>query len=523
MKRNQFKLMCLSVAGLLLATSCTDLEIEETDSIIDRSTATGGIFNGVENVEASIDNVFNGINRLGDQANYYALQEVAGDYELVPTRGTDWGDNGIWRTLHNHTWTPSHQYVLNVWNNWNSSVFLASEIIDSRSNPTTAQEAQARFARAYAMWIIMDNYGQVPFRQPDEGPEIDPVVLSRSEALAFVLEDLDFAIANTPSVSSGDIDNLNRASVAAARFLKARVLLNAHIYRGEATAASADMAEVISLVDAIAGDGFAIEDDYFDIFEQSADSETIWWIPAGVGNRIWNGMHYNIVSPDNGGGGWNGFSVLSEFYDSFEGDANSNRAGSGQEERRGFVPTPMDGNIDESNGGIGFGFLIGQQYNADGDALTTRPGAPLEFTRDFPGLVGNGEATGIRTIKYHPLGDGGSFRGHSIIFRYADAHLMKAEATMRSGGDATALVNELRALRGASPLGSVSEAELLAERGREMYKEMTRRSDLVRFGMFTKDWEFKDGNEVGNTNRNLFPIPSNALLSNPNLVQNPGY
>ena len=45
-------------------------------------------------------------------------------------------------------------------------------------------------------------------------------------------------------------------------------------------------------------------------------------VEIDIGNRIWNGMHYNIVTPDNGGGGWNGFSTLAEFYDLFEGDTN---------------------------------------------------------------------------------------------------------------------------------------------------------------------------------------------------------
>ena len=57
--------------------------------------------------------------------NFFALQEVSTDEMLVPTRGTDWGDNGIWRTLHQHTWSPSHQYVLTVWNQMNQNAFLA--------------------------------------------------------------------------------------------------------------------------------------------------------------------------------------------------------------------------------------------------------------------------------------------------------------------------------------------------------------------------------------------------------------
>lgn len=514
MIKKQFKSYLVLTMSVMFLVSCTNLEISGTDSII--TSNSGATFTGVEDVTSALDNVFNGLNRLGDQANYYALQEVSTEELLVPTRGTDWGDNGIWRTLHTHTWDPSHAYILNTWNNWNQTVFLASEIIDSRSSPTPAQAAEASFARAYAMWIVMDLWGQVPFRAPDEGPEIDPTVLTRADALAFVLGDLDVAIAGLPAVSPGG--NTSRGTKAAARFLKARVLLNAHIYRGDSPSSS-DMNEVISLVDAINGEGFDLVSGYFDIFKQDVDNETIWWLPTGVGNRIWNGMHYNQNSPDNGGGGWNGFTTLAEFYDIFEGDPNSNTVGSGQEERRGWVPDAT--NADETNLGIGYGYLVGPQFNEDGTQLKTRPGLPLSFTRDLPGLVGNGEDTGIRTIKYHPVN--GGFTNHEIIFRYADAHLMKAEAMLRNGGDATSMVNALRTLRNASALGSVTESNLIDERGREMWGEHIRRTDLVRFGQFTKDWEFKDAAAVGDATKNLFPIPSNAILSNPNLVQNPGY
>jgi hypothetical protein len=501
--------------------ACTDLEIESTDSIIDNSGSSGSVFSGVEDVDASVTNVYNGFNRLGDQANYHALQEVASDELLVPTRGTDWGDNGIWRTLHNHTWSPSHQYVLNVWNNWNQSIFQAGEVLDSRSNANSENFAHASFLRAFSMWIVLDMFGQVPFREPDEGPEVNPKVLSRIEALDLVLSDLDTAIADLPTVSAGDVENQKRASKASARFLKARVLLNAHIYRGDAQAASADMQEVISLVDAIAADGYALQEGFFDIFKESADTETIWWLPTGVGNRIWNGLHYHQQSEDNTGGGWNGFSTLAEFYEAFEGPADNNALNAGQEERRGWVPDANTTNA--TNGGIGYGFLVGQQYDASGSPLKDRAGNPLVFSKELPGLVGNDEKTGIRTIKYHPVDGSGSFRSHEIIFRYADAHLMKAEAMMRSGGDATVLVNELRTLRNATSLSNVSESDLLAERGRELYKEQIRRTDMIRFGEFTRNWEFKNPASVDDTTKNLFPIPSSALLSNPNLTQNAGY
>lgn len=504
----------------LFMVSCTDLEIKETDSVFSEGGDEG--FSGVEDVAASLTNLYNGINgMLGDQANFFALNEVTTDEQLVPTRGTDWGDNGVWRTLHAHSWSPTHGHVLTVWNQLNQAVFLASEVIDARSNANTEQVAHAKFVRAFNMFWVMDMYGQVPFRTPDEGPDVNPSVMTRSEAFDFVEQDLLDALSGLPTAAPASSD-LEQGTKAAANFLLARLYLNAHVYKGTGSADSGDMNKVISHVDAIEADGFALQAGFFELFGESSDNETIFYGNIGKSNRIWNGLHYHQISPDNGGGGWNGFSSLAEFYDLFEGDPNTNVAGSGQEERRGWVPDNT--NADGTNFGIGYGFLIGQQYDASGNKLKDRAGNDLVFTKELKGLIGNGEADGMRLLKYHPAVDNSTWTGHEIIFRFADAHLMRAEAMMRGGaGDATAEVNELRVIRSATPLGAVSESDMLAERGRELYVEWIRRNDLIRFGQFTKDWPYKDAGAVGDENRNLFPIPAGAILSNPNLVQNPGY
>ena len=526
------------LAGVML-TSCTDLEVEPTDSLL----ADG--FSGLTS-EASTSQVTAMYNDLygyfGTQANLYALNEVTTDALLVPTRGADWGDNGIWRQMHQHSWTPEHQYVLGVWNEWNGLQLRASEILDTRSEASAEATGHAAFIRGYSVFIILDNFGQVPFRDTEAAdPLADPDVLTGDDAVTQILTDLDTAIANLPTSSAGD-DNV-RATKAAARFLKAKVLLNRHIYNGSGTPDAADMAEVISLVDAIENDGYELAENYFDIFKEGGDSETIFYAFTSSGTRIFNTLHYR--STEIGGGGWNGFSTLAEFYDLFEGDADSNRGLNdgtlldGQEERRGFVPPSGvafdgsngsdengDGIVDGSN--VGFGFLIGQQFGPNGAALEDRNGGPLNFTREFfssvdgqPSLVDNNEVTGIRVIKYNPRN--GAFANHIIVFRYSDAYLMKAEAMMRSGGDPTAMVNALRTLRGAAPLGTVTEQDLLDERARELYTEGWRRNDLIRFGQYTKDWDFKEADAVGNPERQLFPIPANQLILNPNLVQNPGY
>lgn len=523
MKKNKLKIYAFALLLSIGFVSCTNLEIEETDSII-----TEG-FQGLADTNSAVDELYNRVRgQMENQGNRHSFMEVTTDAAIVPTRGTDWGDNGQWSSLHQHLWTPEHPFVIGTWDEWNGNQLIASQILDSRSNPTPQNIGDATFLRALSMWTILDFYGQVPFRDVTLPSRALPEILTGQAAYDFIISDIDTAISNLPSIAAGGGEANGRAGKAAARFLKAKLLLNKHIYVG-GSPDSGDMAQVISLVDEIAGEGYALQAGYFDLFRESADNETIWHLASSTGNVIFNGLHYNSLTQ--GGGGWNGFATLAEYYDLFEGDPNSNRMEvdftrlDGQEERRGGVPPSGDGDLEDSQ--VGNGFLIGQQYDFDGTPLQDRAGAPLTFKRDFldgdgnPNIINNDETTGIRVIKYNPRY--GAFTGHKIIFRYADAHLMKAEAMMRSGGDPTAMVNELRVLREASPLGSVSEQDLLDERGRELFAEAWRRNDLIRFGQYTRDWLFKAPGSVNNDTYKLFPIPSAQLLANPSLTQNPGY
>lgn len=510
-----------ALALMLVGTAC-DLEIDETDSLI--TEGGSAVFNGVEDVEASITNIYNNITgQAQTQANLYALTEVTTDELLVPTRGTDWGDNGVWRTLHTHTWSPTHEYVLAVWNEKNGAVLRATEVIDPLSSASAEQIAHAKFARAYNMWIVLDFYGQVPFRNPTDGPEVVPDVMTRAEAYDMVVQDLTDAIDGLPASIATAADK-SRAVKATARFLLAKVKLNAEVYKGSYGAS--DLQDVIDLVDEIEADGYSLTDagTYFDVFPGTnvSNPDVIWSVNTTADARMWNGLHYNQGHPDNAGGGWNGFTTLAEFYDKFEGPVADNSLGLGQEERRGYTQT--EESTDETNYGFGYGFQFGQMYGfQDGAAvpLTTRGGDPLVFTKELPGLIGNNEITGIRLLKYSPAD--GAFPNGVVMARFADAHLMRAEAMLRDGDSPGALaeVNVLREMReNTSALTSLSEGELLNERARELYIEGWRRNDMIRFGAFNAEWEFK---EAGDGHTNLFPIPSNALLSNPALVQNPGY
>jgi hypothetical protein len=148
------------------------------------------------------------------------------------------------------------------------------------------------------------------------------------------------------------------------------------------------------------------------------------------------------------------------------------------------------------------------------------------------------EVAGIRVIKYPPdynAYSDGNQRNQLQIFRYADVVLMVAEAMLRQSSPNTVgalgLINPLRVTRGATPLATITLVNpanvydpntMLAERGRELYFESWRRQDLIRFGVFLKQWALKEADADPERNL-LFPIAPDELLANPNLKQNPGY
>ncbi len=492
--------LLLSTLGLMAMASCTNLDVEEQDSIIVESS--GGFTAG--DPTALLDAAYNDLGAYTDQANMYSLSTHTSDELIPPTRGVDWGDNGVWRTLHAHTWDATHSYVLGAWNQLNERIFKANQIL--ASNPSPIEEAEAKFLRAFHMWHVMDLYGQVPFREVTEGVDVDPRVLSKTEAFAFIEQDLNDALASL--ATTGPSADNETATRAAANFLLARMYLNKAVY--DATVDenglpalnfnAADMTKVVEFVDAITADGYSLESEYFTNFQTDATSEVIFVSKGGTAqNRWFMTLHYS-QNPS----AWNGFTTLADFYNTF--DATDSRIGN--------YPDPTGNDFD----GIGRGFLIGQQFNDDGtQTIDSRTQLPLQFTLDVP-LAGAATPKGVRVIKYHP-----ATAGKYILMRYGDAVLMKAEAIMRggtSGETALEVVNGLRAVRGADALGALSDADMLNERGFETYWEGYRRQDQIRFATFNNTWSEKS---VTDPFRVLFPIPQQAIDSNPNLTQNPGY
>ncbi|MFD1095668.1 RagB/SusD family nutrient uptake outer membrane protein [Salegentibacter chungangensis] len=509
------KRIILILALLVFSVGCTNLEEELNDTVdsdVARATA---------DTESLLDAAYQAMRVFDTQDNIFALQEHTSDELAGPTRGADWDDGGVWRNLHTHSWTSSNNFIKNSYNGLLSGVFRATQVLEF--NPTPQQEAEARFIRAFFAFHLTDNFGLVLGREPGEDLTQPPsIYLNRAEGINFVIDELEAVINDLPTTGDPSVASQN-----AAHFLLAKAYLNRAVYMAteESTNAAsegpfdfspADMNKVIEHCDAILASGeYTLETMYFDNFSptNSDDSSENIFVslnergnnPANTQSRWHMTLHYNN-QPD----GWNGFVTLAEIYDLYEDD----------DMRRSYTPSYFEGNT-----GMNAGFLLGQQYAADGTPLEDRNGNPLAFTKDFS-LTASNEVNGIRVIKYPPdftnLGSPGNDYVH---FRYADVFLMKAEAILRGGaatmGDTPeSLVSEIRQARGTSDLATVDLPEILDERAREFYWEGWRRNDQIRFSTYLDaHYEKPESSEQ----YLLFPIPPEALSTNPNLIQNPGY
>jgi hypothetical protein len=547
------------VLGLVLVTAvgCTKLD-EQLNSTLTNSQTANAL--GDAGVGLLLQAAYTDIGGpFTAQDLVFSLQENSTDESLVPTRGGDWDDNGVWRVVHSHGWDANHSQVLNVYNALNKINFDATNVL--AFSPSAQQAAEARFIRALSLYQLLDLYGQFPVRNPGDNLLNAPKVYAGAEGADFIISELNAIITSLPAKSDP-----NKANKTTGNVLLMKCYLNkgAWANRSAPTFADADMQKVISIGNAIIAEGnYSLATEYFSNFDvdNGTSKENIFTYVNTTGvnannsgvNGTWaRTLHYNSYTPANPNAGWNGFSTMSDFYNSFgavtpmvgvsdfkAGKTNGRYADTAADSRIGgrysAKSTPQSG--------IKPGFLIGQQYDENGVAAKDRKGAPLAFdptiANDMKETGTNLEVTGIRVIKYTPDFSNGSasYGGPSgndiVIFRYADVLLMVAEAKMRAASTdvtgALTLINQLRTARKAATVTSmplvntanpVDPKTLLAERGREFYWESQRRTDLIRFGVFLKPWQYKTSTDPKNL---VFPIPSQALAANPNLKQNPGY
>ena len=513
-----------AVAALTLLQAATGCELNEslegqlTEAQVRRGELSS-LLQGVYNAQRD---------PIQGCVSVFALEEVSTDARIMPTRGPDWDDNGKWRQLFNHSWDANNERVRETYTQLNGIIYASTDLL--RFNPTLQQQAEARFLRAWASFLVLDLYDQVLYREPGERLSELSRVRKGTAALDYIVSEINAVQANLPD------GPVSRANKDAARVLLMKCFLNKGVYANRAapTFAVADMNQVITLADQIiSSNRYSFAPNYFDNFAPNNGAigrENIFTQENTFGNSgptrdFWKFVsHYNMRPVD----GYNGPATTAAFYDLFE----------ATDKRRG-VAYDVAGGPANPGRRINVGFLAGQQYNLATDVpLQTRGGAPLSFTKDI-NLFETGpdlEAKGIRPTKYpvdyvsEGKGGNGAENDH-VSFRLADVLLMKAEAILRGGTPTSAgsfgatplaIVNALRTdpSRGASALTALSLDALLDERGRELYGESWRRQDLIRFGKFLQARKDKPQSASKHL---IYPIPQTQVDVNSNITQNPGY
>lgn len=456
----------------------------------------------------------------GDFSSYLRLlfvtQEFSTDEAIIA-----WAD-GTLPTLNSQTWSPSNEFLEGTFSRAFYHISVANEFlrqttdekltargVDAKLKADIATfRAEARFLRAFSYYNLMDLFGNVPITtENDPVGFFYPVQKSRAEVFAFVeseLKDLDNSLAASKTNEYGRVDKT------AAKFLLAQVYLNAKVYTGTAkfNEAAALCKEIID------NSGYTFANvPYSYLFSadnnrNGAQSEVIFPIVSD-GNAIratGAGMSF-IMHASIGGsmdaasrgmdGGWQGIRTRREFVNLFP-DANANA------DKRGTFYTNGQ-TLDIANVGTftnGYAVTKYINKNADGSAAQRNDIPDI----DFP------------------------------MFRLSDAYLMYAECAVRAaaGADINTAVGYINKLRTRANAQQIAASDLtldfiLDERGRELFWECHRRTDLIRFGKFTggsKIWQWKGGSVNGNSTnsfRDLMPIPARNIQANPTLKQNPGY
>ena len=460
--------------------------------------AVGGQSGGDGNGDiADIDGGFSNYMRL-----LYTLQVITTDEAVI-----GWND-GTLHEFHKMIWTPTNEFNNAMYYRLYTEVAFCNEFIKNTtddmlsSNGITgsnleeakAMRAEARFLRAQTYYHLLDLYGNVPFVDETTFGTV-PKQISRADLFNYVEAELKAAEAELKAPKSNLYGRLDKA---AAWALLSRLYLNAEVYTG-----TARYSDVIANTEKVINAGYGLKSEYDDLFladNHINNPENIFSVVYdGLKTQTNGGTSYLVHAAIGGtmdpaefgvNSGWGGLRTTSAFVDKFE-------------------PTDLRGRF-YTNG-----------HTKEINDLGT-------FT------------DGYAFIKYKNITSNGTPGVHNNwvetdlpVYRLADVYLMYAEAVLRGGGGsmstAVGYVNALRTRANASAVNFIDLDFILDERSRELSWEMTRRTDLIRFGKFTSAaylWPWKGNAKNGiavSEYRNLFPIPNNDLVVNPNLVQNPGY
>lgn len=478
----------------------------------------------------------------GTARGVYDLNTFSTDEAMIPTRGADWYDGGIWQNLFLHRF-GNVDFTGDTWNYLFKEVLAcnrALERIDAFAATHPDEQiadlrAEARALRAMFLYYAMDLYGRVPLFT-SSSPTVEEMRLqNRSAAFRHIVAELQGALTDLPiQRSPRPGEYYGRMTDAVAEFLLAKLLLNAEVYadddwtddsRPDATAMRWDVdgiamntwEAVETYCERIGYQGYRLADDFGDNFSISNEEspELIFTIPMDIynySNRYvyqFLSMHYNQASAL-GLNGENGPCATIEAMQTF-----------------GYGTDTPDKRLLKTY------YCDTVYHDVTWEMVTLDDGTPLVY---YPMAVrldlSNDpyeKTAGARMRKYEmdlaAMSDGQLRRNDIVLYRYADVLLMQCEAMLRdgrAGAAADELLNLVRRRAGMDDR-TATLATVLEERMLELAWEGWRRNDLIRYGLFTRAYSDRP-QTAGDLNGYtlVFPIPGETLTACQS-DQNPGY
>jgi starch-binding outer membrane protein, SusD/RagB family len=540
MKKIIYKIALIAIPFFMITSCIGDLDVVPID---DREITSATVFDNPEAYRQVLAKLYAGLAISGQegpagQPDISGIDEGFSQYlrqlwvhQVLTTDEAvvAWNDPSLPEMMFQQ-WSPSNEFVTAMYNRIFYQISLANEYLrqttDARLNDrgvsadlrATIQiyRAEARFLRALSYWHALDLFGNVPF-VTDEDPigAFLPEQILRADLFAFIESEL-LDILNT--LKAPRTNEYGRADQGAAWTLLAKLYLNAGVYTG-----TPRWADALNYSEQVIAAGYELEPEYKHLFnadnnpiENPGTREIIFAVRYnGEHTRTYGGTTF-IISAAIGGdmnsldygtsGKWGGHRTTKNIVNLFNYDNEPIGNYDENDSRAAFYSTGHDVEInDRTEFTDGYAVVKFTNLTRAGNA-----GRNLEFAdTDFP------------------------------VFRLADVYLMYAEAHLNGGGGdlttAVGYINQLRERALGNNSRNITSGDLtldfiLDERGRELYWESHRRTDLIRFGRFAGPteyvWPFKGGVAAGiptNARNNLFPLPFTDTSANPNLVQNDGY
>lgn len=497
--------------------------------------------NTVANLYTRVGADYGGGGLQGCDRGLYDLNTFSADEALLPTRGGDWYDGGLWQNIFLHNWGTNNDLTVGAWAYLYEVIGLSNQSLDKLKelqeedpeNPNySIYISEVRSFRAMYYYYLLDLFARVPILETATVQMADVRQAERKEVFEFVWKELQESVDNLSDASSAN-EGLyyGRVTKGVAYFIMCKLALNAEVYTDN-NWTDADKPNGKNILLDVAGEqkncweavkyyadkikdlGYSLQngvEGFAQNFSANNESslENIFTIPMDptlYKSRFMNCVrtrHYEHGLAINNQGGWNGSSATKEALKVFG-------YGTADQDPR-FAVTYFG---DEPILGVDGKVVMNGE-----EELRYKPN---DITLDLSGTA-NEKTAGARMKKYEmdptATNDGQSCHNDIVLYRYSDVLLMKAEAQVRNGEDGQAAFDEVRNRVGA-PSMVCNLQNILDERLRELAWEGHRRQDLVRFGQYTKAIDSRPETGAFTT---VFPIHQNTLALNPNLNQNYGY